>query len=196
MMHSGRGRGPGGVPNSRNSPHSAPVFNTTLLSTLRTHTSANELLNYSSPCQGIFKVLPNACLPHSEKLRDLFTEGKFDKLVKQRLAYGARSAVLRRANATVDDLPAKVEALLDGVNSWSSSGSAPDTIGGELSLADIRTWLPQVREDSNFSTQVLQSWAHTLETHVRHMFVKFEFTKLFGKLFTEWVASGDFATAT
>ncbi|KAL0952375.1 hypothetical protein HGRIS_006652 [Hohenbuehelia grisea] len=42
---------------------------------------------------------------------------------------------------------------------------------------------------------IVHDWAATLELHLRHNQTRFDFAKLFGNLFNEWIASGDSVTA-
>jgi hypothetical protein len=64
-----------------------------------------------------------------------------------------------------------------------------------LDLNNLDLWLLQAKMDPSFSSGVLREWADTLESHIRHSLTRFECAKLFGKLFNEWLASGDSATA-
>ena len=91
----------------------------------------------------------------------------------------------------------KVEILLHAVRSWSGSGAldATSAVGAKLDLNNLDLWLLQAKKDPSFSTDVLKGWSDTLETHIRHSLTRFECAKLFGKLFNEWLASGDSATA-
>jgi hypothetical protein len=115
------------------------------------------------------------------------------EIEKQRLAFEAHSAVIEKAAACVNDLPQRVELLLDAVRSWRGSGAVdPATvIAGKLDLASINLWLLQARKDPGFSPDVVKDWADTLEVHIRHSMTRFEFAKLFGGLFNEWLSSGD-----
>lgn len=125
------------------------------------------------------------------------TSIKLEELEKQRLAYEAHSLVLQRVSQIKDDHVHKVEMLLDAVRSWSGSGAldASSAVGAKLDLHNLELWLLQAKKDPSFSTDVLKGWADTLEAHIRHSLTRFECAKLFGKLFNEWLASGDSATA-
>jgi hypothetical protein len=125
------------------------------------------------------------------------TSLKLAELEKQRAAYDDYSKVIDKANAAGDDLLAKVEILLDGVRSWTGSGSIDDfsVLGGKLNIATLDVWLLQAKKDPDFSPDVLRGWANTLESHIRTARVKYECAKLFGSLLNEWQSSGD-AVAT
>ncbi|KAJ7067929.1 hypothetical protein C8F01DRAFT_581678 [Mycena amicta] len=118
------------------------------------------------------------------------------ELEKQRLAFEAHSAVLEQA-AAVSDLPRRCELLLNAIREWRGSGAVDyDTIlAGKLDLASIDLWLLQARKDPGFSPDVVRDWADCLEAHIRHSMTRFEFAKLFGSLFNEWLASGDSVTS-
>lgn len=115
-----------------------------------------------------------------------------EELEKQRLAFEAHASVLEKAAACRDDLR-KVELLLDAVRSWRGSGAVSSTtfIGGKLDLSSLDLWLLQARKDPGFSSDVVKDWADSLEAHIRHSMTRFEFAKLFGGLFNEWLSSGD-----
>ncbi|KAJ7477141.1 hypothetical protein B0H11DRAFT_1291984 [Mycena galericulata] len=124
------------------------------------------------------------------------TSLKLSELEKQRLAFEAHSTVIEKAAAFSDDLPGKVQLLLDAVRSWRGSGATDSTsvIGGTLDLASIDLWLLQARKDPGFSPDVVKEWADTLEAYLRRNMTKLEFAKLFGHLFNEWLSSGDSVT--
>ncbi|KAG6811003.1 hypothetical protein H0H92_009380 [Tricholoma furcatifolium] len=125
------------------------------------------------------------------------TSIKLQELEKQRLAFQEHAQVLQKTEACGDNLIEKVELLLEAVETWSGSGSLGlrSTLGGKLNLANLRRWLPQAKQDPNFSADILRSWIDTLETHIRHNVLRFDCAKLFGNLFNEWIASGDSSTA-
>ncbi|KAF7301583.1 hypothetical protein MIND_00723800 [Mycena indigotica] len=131
------------------------------------------------------------------KTLQFITEIKLAELEKQRLAYMEHSAVLQKAAALTNDLPGRVELLLNAVRSWRGSGAVNyhTILAGKLDLASIDLWLLQARKDPGFSPEVVRDWADTLEAHIRHSITRFEFAKLFGGLFNEWLASGDSVTA-
>ncbi|KAG6837743.1 hypothetical protein H0H93_001669 [Arthromyces matolae] len=120
------------------------------------------------------------------------TSIKLQELEKQRLAYQEHATVLQRA-AECKDLAEKVEILAKAIESWTGSGSVTEHthLGGKLTLSNLRLWLPQTKQDPNFSPDILHSWVDTLETHIRHSLMRFDGAKLFGSLFNEWIASGD-----
>ncbi|KAF7330776.1 hypothetical protein MVEN_02416700 [Mycena venus] len=121
------------------------------------------------------------------------TSIKLEELEKQRLAFEAHSTVLEKAAACGDDLPRRVELLLDAVRSWRGSGAIDSStfIGGRFDLVSLDLFLLQAHKDPGFSPDVVKDWADTLETHIRHSMTRFEFAKLFGGLFNEWLSSGD-----
>lgn len=125
------------------------------------------------------------------------TSIKLQELEKQRLAYQAHAKVLEEANAAGNDPIAKVEILLKAVRSWSGSGSInlESNLGGKLNTSNLDFWLPQAKKDPSFSPEIVQGWAETLDTHIRHSLMRFDCAKLFGNLFNEWLASGDSSTA-
>ncbi|KAJ7873384.1 hypothetical protein B0H14DRAFT_3438460 [Mycena olivaceomarginata] len=135
---------------------------------------------------------------HSISLRlvretlQFITSIKLEELEKQRLAFEAHASVLEKAAACRDDLR-KVELLLDAVRSWRGSGAVSSTtfIGGKLDLSSLDLWLLQAHKDPGFSSDVVKDWADSLEAHIRHSMTRFEFAKLFGGLFNEWLSSGD-----
>ncbi|GLB44597.1 putative reverse transcriptase (RNA-dependent DNA polymerase) [Lyophyllum shimeji] len=125
------------------------------------------------------------------------TSIKLQELEKQRLSYQEHAKILEEVDAANDDLISKCEILLKAVESWSGSGlvMASTNLGGKLNIHNLHLWLPQAKQDPNFSPEILRSWIDTLETHVRHSLMRFDCAKLFGSLFNEWVASGDSSTA-
>ncbi|KAJ6510237.1 hypothetical protein C8R47DRAFT_788682 [Mycena vitilis] len=130
------------------------------------------------------------------KTLQFITSTKLSEIDKQQLAFAAHSAVIEKA-AACDDLPQRVELLLDAVRSWRGSGAIDPTtfIAGKLDLASIDLWLRQARSDPGFSSDVVKDWTVTLEAHLRHSMTRFEFAKLFGGLFNEWLSSGDSVVA-
>ncbi|KAG6914822.1 hypothetical protein DXG01_015139 [Tephrocybe rancida] len=125
------------------------------------------------------------------------TSAKLRELEKQRLAYEAHSAVLEKAASLKDQPLQRAELLLGAVRAWSGSGAvkADAVIGDSLQLSNLEIWLVQAHKNPTFSQEVINSWADILERHIRHSLVKFESARLFGNLFTEWLASGDSITA-
>lgn len=123
------------------------------------------------------------------------TSIKLQELEKLRLAYQAHAQVLQDAEAATDDIT-KVEILAKAVQSWAASGLLDDSqiVGGKLSLHNLSFWLQQAKKDPTFDKKLIKGWAETLETHIRNTTMRFDFAKLFGNLFNEWMASGDSAT--
>jgi hypothetical protein len=83
--------------------------------------------------------------------------------------------------------------LAKAVKAWTGSGTLTSerTVGGHLNLYDLDFWLQQARRDPSFSREIAARWAETLEEHIRHTTTRFDAATLFGKLFNEWLASGD-----
>lgn len=121
---------------------------------------------------------------------------KLQELEKQKLAFEAHSLVLNRMSLTEGDIIRKVEVLFDAVSTWSGIGALDSSfvIGAKLDLSNLDLMLSQARRDPTFSTDVLKGWMETLEAHVAHSLTRYEFAQLSGKLFNEWLASGDSAT--
>ena len=119
------------------------------------------------------------------------------ELEKQRLAYEKHSLVLDEADAAGENLPLKVEILVNAIRSWSGSGALDpnSAIGAKLNLSNLDHWLLLAKKDPSFSSDVLRGWVDTLEAHIRHSLTRFECAKLFGNLFNEWLSSGDSVTA-
>ncbi|KAL0951138.1 hypothetical protein HGRIS_007873 [Hohenbuehelia grisea] len=123
------------------------------------------------------------------------TTMKLQELEKQRLAYIKHSSVLDEAEKAVDPIQ-KVEILLKGVRGWAGSGGINnDLVGGKLDLSNLDIWIQQSKKDPSFSKDIVRGWAETLESHLRHNQTRFDFAKLFGNLFNEWISSGDSVTA-
>ncbi|KAJ6627420.1 hypothetical protein B0H10DRAFT_1941169 [Mycena sp. CBHHK59/15] len=131
------------------------------------------------------------------KTLQFITSIKLEELEKQRLAFDAHSVVIEKASALGHDLPRRVELLLEAVRSWRGSGATDQltVIANKLGLSSLDLWLLQARKDPGFSPAVVQDWADTLEAHIRHSVTRFEFAKLFGRLFNEWLSSGDSVVA-
>jgi hypothetical protein len=73
------------------------------------------------------------------------------------------------------------------VKSWtgSTSLSSQKIVRAKLQLVDLEFWLQQAKKDPNFSQEIAQGWAETLENHIKHTKARFESAKLFGNLFNE-----------
>ncbi|KAK7061363.1 hypothetical protein R3P38DRAFT_3302564 [Favolaschia claudopus] len=128
------------------------------------------------------------------KTLQFITTIKLDELEKQKAAFTSSTLpIIEKAAACGDDLPRRVELLLDAVRSWRGSGAVDSmsVIGGKLDLSCLDLWLLQARKDPGFSSDVLKDWAETLERHIRHSMTRYEFAQLFGGLFNEWLSSGD-----
>lgn len=123
------------------------------------------------------------------------TSVKLQELEKLRLAYQAHARVLQDADAATDDIT-KVEILAKAIQSWGGSGKLDKSqvVGGKLSLHNLSFWLEQAKKDPSYDRKIVRGWVETLETHIRHTTMRFDFAKLFGNLFNEWMASGDSST--
>lgn len=71
----------------------------------------------------------------------------------------------------------------------------PRVIGGGINIDDLGIWLARVRTDPNFDKTIIKEWIEALETHIKHGQMKLEFAKLCGRLYTDWLESGDSVTA-
>ncbi|KAF9526232.1 hypothetical protein CPB83DRAFT_837589 [Crepidotus variabilis] len=122
-------------------------------------------------------------------------QGSPFELEVQRLAFKEHSKVLDEANKQTDTVK-KVELLTKAIKSWTGSGSVHDTkiIEGKLHLNDLEYWIQQAKKDPSFSDDIAQSWADVLEQHIKHTATRFNAARLFGKLFNEWLKSGDSST--
>lgn len=123
----------------------------------------------------------------------LITSIKLQEVEKQRLAYVELSKVLDAPSSQSQSPIDRVESLVEVIRSWTSSGSIEKTteIAGSLTLENLDYWLLQAKNDPNFSQDVIKGWIEILETHIRQTVAKFDSAKLFGDLFTDWLASGD-----
>ncbi|KDR78235.1 hypothetical protein GALMADRAFT_119220 [Galerina marginata CBS 339.88] len=123
------------------------------------------------------------------------TDIKLQELEKQRLAYHAHAKVLEEARTLGEngEILKKVEVLAKAVKSWTGSGGVDElkVVGGSLQLTNLDFWLQQAKKDPSFSREIAQGWAHTLEDHIRHTIGRFDSAKLFGRLFNDWLSSGD-----
>lgn len=70
----------------------------------------------------------------------------------------------------------------------------PRVIGGSININDLGIWLARVRTDPNFDKTVIKEWIEALETHIKQGEMKLEFAKLCGRLYTDWLESGDAVT--
>jgi len=128
------------------------------------------------------------------------TEIKLQELETQRLAYKEHAKVLDTAKAigeTGDNIK-KVETLAKAIKSWTGSGAVKDgkVVGTKLQLDDLEFWLQQAKKDPSFSPDIAKRWADILEQHIRHTVTRFDAARLFGKLFNEWLTSGDSSAVT
>ncbi|KAJ3503978.1 hypothetical protein NLJ89_g8185 [Agrocybe chaxingu] len=60
-----------------------------------------------------------------------------------------------------------------------------------IQLSTPRVLAAAGEKDPSFSSEIAQGWVNTLEDHIRHNLMRFDSAKLFGRLFNEWLASGD-----
>lgn len=163
--------------------------------------SSRGILIYPEIRSSLSDLLSNSRSPPSASFGQtlqFITSIKLAELEKQRVSYKAHSSVLERASLIKDDPIRKVEILLEAVRSWSGSGAVDnsDVIGSKLHLRDLDLWLLQAKKDPSFSVDVLNGWAEVLEAHVRHSLTRLDCAQLFGKMFNEWLASGDSSTAS
>jgi hypothetical protein len=118
---------------------------------------------------------------------------KLKELEKQRAAYEEYASVIVNADAKGDDLPRKLEMLLQKVQSWTGSGAVDEssTVAGKLNLSNLEMWIAQAKKDPGFSQDVLNRWKDSLEEYIKNSQRKFDGARLFGNLLTEWLDSGD-----
>ncbi|KAF9484209.1 hypothetical protein BDN70DRAFT_917904 [Pholiota conissans] len=125
------------------------------------------------------------------------TDIKLQELEKQRQLHEAHAHVVDEARAFAEqgDVLKQVSVLAKAVKSWTGFGALDfdRTVGGKLNLNDLEFFLQQARSDPSFSREIATRWAETLEAHIQHTTKRFDSGKLFGKLFNEWLASGDSA---
>ncbi|CAA7262123.1 unnamed protein product [Cyclocybe aegerita] len=140
------------------------------------------------------KMSSNAATSSFGQTLQFITEIKLEELEKQRLAYQTHAKVLDEVKTLGDqDLLKKVEILSKTIKSWTGSGGVKDSkiVGGRIQLSTLEFWLQQAKKDPSFSSEIAQGWVNTLEDHIRHNLMRFDSAKLFGRLFNEWLASGD-----
>lgn len=119
------------------------------------------------------------------------TTVKLDELEKQRLAYQEHARVVDDARALGVDSLARVERLLGAVRAWPGY-SAGEATAGAPDLDSLELWLAQARADpSGVPPALLRRWGDALEAHMRRVGTGFDYARLFGRLFTEWIESGD-----
>jgi hypothetical protein len=58
-------------------------------------------------------------------------------------------------------------------------------------LANLDNWIEQAKIDPSVSPSQIGAWSDALEAHIRRGIASFDYAKLFGQLFTEWLASKD-----
>jgi hypothetical protein len=121
------------------------------------------------------------------------TSVKLSELEKQRAAYNAHVKQIDTANALGRSSVARLEALLAAVRSAPSAGAASETlaVAGGLNLPNIARWIEQAKTDPSVSPAQISGWADALEQHLRRGTASFDYAKLFGELFTEWLQSAD-----
>jgi hypothetical protein len=121
------------------------------------------------------------------------TSVKLSELEKQRAAYYAHIKQVDAANALGTSSVERLESLLAAVRSAPSAGAASETlaVAGGLSLANVARWIEQAKTDPSISPAQIISWADALEQHLRRGPASFDYAKLFGELFTEWLQSAD-----
>ena len=124
------------------------------------------------------------------------TSVKLAELEKQRAAFHAHAKVIDEANALGRSSIERVERLLAAVRSAPSAGAASSTlsVAGGVSLANLDLWIAQAKSDPSISPAQIAGWADALEQHLRHSEASFDYARLFGQLFTEWLQSADTST--
>jgi hypothetical protein len=111
----------------------------------------------------------------------------------QRTAYYAHTKVIDEANALGHDNLERLEKLLHAVQTAPSAGAASSTlaVAGGLNLQNLSLWIRQAKTDPSISPAQIAEWSNALEAHIRRGEASFDYAKLFGRLFTEWLASKD-----
>ncbi|KIJ40904.1 hypothetical protein M422DRAFT_172975 [Sphaerobolus stellatus SS14] len=135
----------------------------------------------------------SAPFDHRQNLRSI-TSIKLEELEKQRLAYiESQKKVLQKAEALVNDPVAKVELLVKAVRAWNGSGAlgSDENVENKITLGNLDDLLLQAKRQPYFNKKILDKWANTLEGYIRHRTLKFEYAKLSGNLFDDWLISGD-----
>ncbi|KAF9444912.1 hypothetical protein P691DRAFT_785912 [Macrolepiota fuliginosa MF-IS2] len=130
------------------------------------------------------------------------TSAKLDELEKQHAAYKDFSKVLNTGPAPTDSLDGgdQNRVLIDRLGILYNSvinHLAPDDphiINGNINIHDLGVWLARIRTDPSFDKAIVKEWIEALETHIKQGEVKLEFAKLCGRLYTDWLESGDAVT--
>jgi hypothetical protein len=138
------------------------------------------------------KISPSAAF--SETLH-FITSVKLDELEKQRIAYKEHAHVIDTARARGESSIERVELLLGAIRSWPGYGASRG-VASKLNLENLDCWLSQARVDPSVSKAQIRAWGDDLEAHIRRISNSFDYAKLFGNLFTEWLSSGDEASTT
>jgi hypothetical protein len=135
---------------------------------------------------------PTASAAFSETLQ-FITSVKLEELEKQRVSYKEHARVVEEARAYGSTSIERVQALLSAIRSWNGYGAAQaaDGVGGSLDLDNLELWLQQARVDPTIPPDQLSAWGDALEAHIRRIENSFDYARLFGQLFGEWLSSGD-----
>ena len=128
----------------------------------------------------------------SETLQ-FITSVKLTELEKQRAAYYDHAKLIDEANALGRSSVERVERLLRAVRSAPSAGASSSTlaIAGGLSLPNLELWIAQAKSDPSIPPTQIAHWGDALEQHLRRGGASFDYARLFGQLFTEWLQSAD-----
>jgi hypothetical protein len=121
------------------------------------------------------------------------TSVKLSELEKQRAAFHNHTKVIEDANALGHSSIDRLERLLSAVRTAPSASAASSTlvVAGGLSLANLDLWIAQAKADPSISPAQIAGWADALEQHFRRNGASFDYARLFGQLFTEWLQSAD-----
>ncbi|PPQ65030.1 hypothetical protein CVT24_008178 [Panaeolus cyanescens] len=154
----------------------------------------------------------NTQKPHSSSFGQtlqFITSIKLSELEKQSIAYKAHSesalavshSVLHATSPTTAEVIKAVEQLSKCIKSWTGSGSLshakPYTgiVSGTLQLKNLEYWLQQAAHDPEFAVQggsdYAKRWLRVLESHIKKTQMRFDAAMLFGRLFNEWIGSGN-----
>jgi hypothetical protein len=118
--------------------------------------------------------------------------------VHQQAAYNEHAQAVEEAKSHGNASVQRLERLLEIVKSAPSAGAASSTftVAGGLNLSNLSLWISQAQLDHSIAPAQLEQWSDALEAHIQRGSASFEYAKLFGQLFTEWLASKDSTTQT
>lgn len=125
------------------------------------------------------------------------TSVKLEELEKQRLTYQEHARAVDEANAHDAGSVERVERLLKAVKTWPAASESTGSGADHLDLDDLELWLAQSKADpAGVPPALLRRWGDALEARVRRACTSLDYARLFGKLFTEWIESGDGSEAS